>query len=195
MKLFLLSALFFALLLTPSLCLAQEPHEANEPDSEGRCGVYADSKIEEVAGNKGEVFKVVKVAREHLNLPNDYDKSTTEADNTIKTDTACSFSKMYDAAEKEGVHFKIDSAFRPLARQEYFWHCYQTKTCNGGHLAAVPGNSNHGLGVATDINVSANPNTYKWLSEHAHEFGFVRAVPTEKWHWEHHPGYPRAPYT
>ena len=28
--------------------------------------------------------------------------------------------------------------------------------------------------------------TYKWLMDNAHKYGFIRTVPTERWHWEYH---------
>ena len=28
--------------------------------------------------------------------------------------------------------------------------------------------------------------TYKWLMDNAHEYGFIRTVDTERWHWEYH---------
>jgi LAS superfamily LD-carboxypeptidase LdcB len=65
--------------------------------------------------------------------------------------------------------------FRTYARQQYFWHCYQTKSCNNGNIAAYPGTSNHGVGLALDIHI---PN-YAWMKAHAHSFGFVRTVRSE----------------
>lgn len=73
-------------------------------------------------------------------------------------------------------------------------NCYRSKRCNNGNLAAAPGTSNHGIGLAVDLNSSAK-GVYSWLSKNAHKFGFVRTVASEKWHWEHRVGWKRAPYT
>jgi LAS superfamily LD-carboxypeptidase LdcB len=52
-----------------------------------------------------------------------------------------------------------------------------------GHLAALPGHSNHQSGHALDLAVSG-PNVLAWLEAHAADFGFRRTVPKEPWHWE-----------
>jgi LAS superfamily LD-carboxypeptidase LdcB len=71
-----------------------------------------------------------------------------------------------------------------MATQRYLYHCYKTKACNGGNLAAVPGYSNHQSGHALDLNTAAG-GVYSWLANHGHAYGFRRTVPSEKWHWEH----------
>lgn len=73
-------------------------------------------------------------------------------------------------------------------------NCYRSKRCNNGNLAAAPGTSNHGIGLAVDLNSSAK-GVYSWLSKNAHKYGFIRTVASEKWHWEHRVGWKRAPYT
>jgi hypothetical protein len=62
------------------------------------------------------------------------------------------------------------------------------------NLAARPGHSNHQdpLGSqAIDIAGAkrANSAVYQWLRAHANEYGFIRTVPTENWHWEYRPGW------
>jgi LAS superfamily LD-carboxypeptidase LdcB len=51
-----------------------------------------------------------------------------------------------------------------------------------------PGWSNHQDGKAYDFNVTDLPKVYAWLVGNAHSFGFVRTVPSERWHWEYLPG-------
>lgn len=94
--------------------------------------------------------------------------------------TAHAFLKLQAAAEKAGVTLTISSAFRTMKEQQYFWSCYQTKACNGGHLAAHPGNSPHQNGRALDLG-STN---FSWLTSHASQFGFAKTVPSERWHFE-----------
>jgi len=92
------------------------------------------------------------------------------------------------AASAAGIRLTINSGFRTLARQQYFWNCYQTKKCNGGHLAAHPGTSNHGKGQALDINTgSTSTATYRWMAANAARFSFRRTVSVEPWHWEYLP--------
>ena len=51
-----------------------------------------------------------------------------------------------------------------------------------GGLAAAPGTSQHGWGLAVDLGL--NPNSQAWMRQHAKEYGFVENVPGEPWHWE-----------
>jgi hypothetical protein len=102
----------------------------------------------------------------------------------VEVNTARAYLRMRKAARRSGVHLHVVSGFRSMAEQRYLYHCYKTRACNGGNLAAVPGYSNHQSGHALDLNTSAG-GVYSWLANHGHAYGFRRTVPTEKWHWEH----------
>ena len=102
----------------------------------------------------------------------------------VEVNTARAYLRMRKAARKAGVSMYVVSGFRSMASQRYLYHCYLTKACNGGNLAAVPGYSNHQSGHALDLNTSAG-GVYSYLVNHGHAFGFRRTVPSEKWHWEH----------
>jgi len=151
--------------------------------SKTNCGVYAKAKRSKIRGNGGTTYTVVKINRAHLTNPSSASLSPTASDNTITVGTACAFNTMAAAAKKSGLRLTINSGFRTLARQQYFWNCYVSKKCNGGNLAARPGTSNHGRGVALDINVASGA-VYNWLAKNARKYGFIRTVPTERWHWE-----------
>jgi hypothetical protein len=169
--------------------------DASSGSGEGLCGSYANAIVSSIAGNGDVIYSVVKILPEHLSNPSSYSLAPTESDNTMTTSTACAFDKMASAAKQAGVAIKINSGFRTIARQNYFWNCYQTKKCNNGNLAAKPGTSNHGKGIALDLNTDcggqtgAKPNcggsaVYQWLYNNAHKYGFIRTVQTEPWHWE-----------
>jgi hypothetical protein len=162
---------------------------------EGLCGGYEGSTVSSIAGNGNVIYSVVKIKTEHLSTPSTYTLSPTESDNTMTTSTACAFDQMASSAKEAGVTITIASGFRTIARQEYFWNCYQTKKCNNGNLAAQPGSSNHGKGIALDLNSDCGKQAgekpscggskvYQWLYNNAHRFGFTRTVKTEPWHWE-----------
>jgi hypothetical protein len=64
-------------------------------------------------------------------------------------------------------------------------------------LTAGPGFSNHQNGKAFDIQTgmgksqspySTTTKTWRWLVANMHQYGFIRAVAKERWHWEYHPG-------
>lgn len=59
---------------------------------------------------------------------------------------------------------------------------------------AAPGASNHGNGVAIDLNTGGRTNyspldtaNYVWLIKNGYKFGFIRTVKSEEWHFEYLP--------
>lgn len=86
--------------------------------------------------------------------------------------------------EKEGVHIAVngpDSAYRPFDRQVY-WRNYW---CSRGACqnAAVPGNSNHGLGLAADCPVFVQA----LIAKYGPKYGWRKAcsdAPWESWHYK-----------
>lgn len=65
----------------------------------------------------------------------------------------------------------------------------------GTAMAAVPGTSNHGWGLALDIAekvngkpVSISARSVKWLVKHARQYGFSAEVQSEQWHWRYYAG-------
>lgn len=109
---------------------------------------------------------------------------TTIDGHYVEVNTARAYLRMRKAARNAGVSIRVVSGFRSMASQRYLYHCYLSKACNGGNLAAVPGYSNHQSGHALDLNTSAG-GVYSYLVNHGHAYGFRRTVPSEKWHWEH----------
>lgn len=101
----------------------------------------------------------------------------------VEKDTANAFWVMREAASADGVEIHINSGFRTMEEQEYFYMCYTCCCCNSCNLAAQPGYSNHQSGHALDLNTSA-AGVYDWLAAHGGEYGFSRTVPSEDWHWE-----------
>ena len=57
------------------------------------------------------------------------------------------------------------------------------------HMAATPGRSNHGWGLAFDMSFGSNRNSpgYKWMVQNAAKFGYKGPLqnPAEAWHWEY----------
>lgn len=69
-------------------------------------------------------------------------------------------------------------AYRTYAEQEYFWNVYQS----GGNLAARPGTSNHGLGLAVDC---ATTDMTAAINEYGADYGWQKKwsdAPQEWWH-------------
>lgn len=89
------------------------------------------------------------------------------------------------------IKFKINSCYRTFEDQQRVKNQY-------GKLAATPGTSNHGFGLAVDFayggGAKLTPSTaqYKWLQENAAKYGFKRLPYNPKhpesweaWHWEY----------
>jgi predicted chitinase len=157
------------------------------------CGSYSGSLSFKIAGNQNVIYDVVKIRKEDLTYPSVAQKKPTQKDNTMTVKTACAFSRLQAGAASAGYRLTINSGFRVLARQTYFWNCYQEKLsnrpkpwCNNGNKAARPGTSNHGTGIALDLNLSTS--AYGWMRNNAARYGFIRTVSSETWHWEYRPG-------
>ena len=56
-------------------------------------------------------------------------------------------------------------------------------------MAATPGTSNHGFGLAADLSnsptVPIGGATLRWMAEHGPSFGFWNTVRSEPWHWSY----------
>ena len=57
-----------------------------------------------------------------------------------------------------------------------------------------PGWSNHHDGSAFDFKVTGQPKVYAWLVGNGFKNGFIRTVPSERWHWEYRPNQ-KTPFT
>jgi len=68
--------------------------------------------------------------------------------------------------------------YRTYETQLNYWNQYK----NGGNLAARPGTSNHGWGVACDINYHGK-GVLAWLEANASKYKIYKRVPSENWHW------------
>ena len=83
-----------------------------------------------------------------------------------------------------GINLPISgsmSAYRTYDQQVYLYNLYLS---GQGNLAARPGTSNHGWGLAVDVSVSPYGSTYyNWLNANAGRWGFNDDVSGEPWHW------------
>ena len=79
-----------------------------------------------------------------------------------------------EAAKQAGHTIKYSTseygAWRPLSLQQYYYNCMKNCNCNSCNLAATPGKSNHGWGIASDMSYGSTAAKY-WAHDHAAEFG------------------------
>lgn len=102
---------------------------------------------------------------------------------------------MLAAANEDGVNLLVISCFRTLTKQTNLYNAEVQKWLNQGYseadakakagtIVAVPGTSDHNLGLAVDLNSVEqsfeNTRQFTWLQEHAEEYGFVMRYPKHK---------------
>lgn len=94
--------------------------------------------------------------------------------------------QMSDAAQQEGLSMKVVSAYRT---EDYQRGLYNNRVrtrgkVNADNYTARPGFSEHQTGLAVDINSTKSAfeysSEYKWLQEHAHEYGYILRYPKGK---------------
>ncbi|WP_338113031.1 M15 family metallopeptidase [Paenibacillus artemisiicola] len=102
-------------------------------------------------------------------------------DNKIRLSPAMTakFADMIKEAAKDGVdHFLISSGYRNDAEQEALYEQL------GPDIAAVPGHSEHSLGLALDIGSTKaqmkDAPEGKWLKANAWKYGFIARYPEDK---------------
>ena len=59
-----------------------------------------------------------------------------------------------------------------------------------GRLAATPGRSVHGIGMAADLGLTRRQ--FEWLKENGARFG-LQNLPSESWHWQFSASAPEPP--
>lgn len=102
--------------------------------------------------------------------------------------------KFIEAAAQNGYTITMSGndygSWRPYSLQQYYYNCYLTQSCNNGNLAAVPGSSNHGWGIASDLAFSSQSAKY-WAHDNCKAYGLsfnlcqnVRGNCAEDWHIE-----------
>jgi len=92
---------------------------------------------------------------------------------------AAAFTRLEAAARRDGVEFAVTDSYRSydaqvdVARRKGLY--------SQGGLAARPGTSAHGWGLAVDLDLDATAQA--WMRANAARFGFVEDTPREPWHW------------
>jgi len=110
----------------------------------------------------------------------------------IRPEASNAFTKMESSfARVFGSGIPVQEGFRSFQRQVELYNLYRS---GRGNLAAKPGTSNHGSGIAVDLGgafMNANSPQHRWLQVNGPKFGWVWAgrnfSQVEPWHWEYHP--------
>ncbi|WP_372595402.1 D-alanyl-D-alanine carboxypeptidase family protein [Actinotalea sp.] len=96
---------------------------------------------------------------------------------------ARSFEAMRSAAAADGVTIGVTDSYRSYEAQV---DVAARKGIYGqGGLAAVPGTSDHGWGMALDLRL--DDAAQSWMQANAQTYGYVDDTPGESWHWHYVP--------
>lgn len=99
----------------------------------------------------------------------------------LSPEAASSFDKMVTEASNAGVEISITDSYRNYDQQVDLAK-RKGLTSEGGY-AAFPGTSQHGWGLAVDVNLT-KPGSREWMEANASRFGWVGEVEREPWHYE-----------
>lgn len=130
-------------------------------------------------------------------LPEDYEVELTELSNGQKVDSRIYpyLQEMFDAARAEGIYPIVREGYRTAEEQQEILDDKIQTYINQGYSqsraektakewVALPGTSEHQLGIAVDINADkskcSNEEVYAWLAENAYKYGFILRYPMGK---------------
>ncbi len=120
------------------------------------------------------------------------------------------YEEMYEAAKAEGIYLTPCSGYRSYELQERNYnnkisffesqgYSYDEAKVKAATIIMPPGSSEHNLGYAMDIvcvdEWFEDTDEFKWLTEHAADYGFIMRYPKDKqditkviyepWHWRY----------
>ncbi|WP_263118180.1 M15 family metallopeptidase [Cellulomonas sp. RIT-PI-Y] len=92
---------------------------------------------------------------------------------------ASALTQLIADAKAQGVTIGITDSYRSYASQVDV--AARKGLYSEGGLAAVPGTSDHGWGMAADLDLDSSAQA--WMRANAGRYGFVEDTPREPWHW------------
>lgn len=137
------------------------------------------------------------LVNEDYYIPEDYQVTLVKLDNGERVDERIcpALLEMFEEAEKDDVYMVVADGYRSHKEQEEVLK-EKTKEYQKRVLipwiakmmaekwVAIPGTSEHQLGIAVDINAdaihSSGQQVYQWLFNHAYEYGFIQRYPSDK---------------
>lgn len=207
---------FLAKNLDRYLDYIDEEEEENMTDVVAIVNVNADHKWYEVEYKTDITLKEEMIVNKFYALTEDYTPENlvsipldyaygTEGENQLIEYAYEKFLDMWQAANDEGYYLMVTSSYRDYASQK---EIYDSRKATLGErkadeTAARPGHSEHQTGLVVDMTSQTAPSgsefaesdEYKWLKEHAYEFGFIERYPEgktyltgyspESWHWRY----------
>jgi D-alanyl-D-alanine carboxypeptidase len=96
---------------------------------------------------------------------------------------AHAFEQMSAAARADGIAVGVTDSYRSYDAQVRL--AEEKGLYSQGGLAAEPGTSNHGWGLALDLDL--DDRAQAWMRSNGWRYGFVEDTPREPWHWTYRP--------
>ncbi|PYF97815.1 D-alanyl-D-alanine carboxypeptidase [Georgenia satyanarayanai] len=116
-------------------------------------------------------------------IPRDALEPVGETGHRLWAPAAQSFEKLLSAAAADGVSIGVTDSYRSYDVQVDVVR--RKGLYSEGGLGAKPGTSQHGWGMAVDLDL--DPSAQAWMRANAARFGFVEDTPREPWHWAFQP--------
>lgn len=130
-------------------------------------------------------------------IPDDYQVELTELSNGKKVDSRIypELQEMFNDARAQGYGLFVREEYRTQEEQQQLMdekiEAYENEGKSKSEAkklaeqwVAIPGTSEHQLGIAVDINAdttkSSSDDVYNWLAENAHTYGFIKRYPSNK---------------
>ena len=169
---------------------SSEPYLRPAPPSTGGGGIVPDLASygnQATAMNQGPISDLGTMQNTGEN--GRLDPSTLKSiggNHRLRPDAADAYLRMVDAARADGISWTITDSYRTYQQQVVL--AQQKGIYGQGGLAARPGTSNHGWGLALDLGnrsggMIENTPEHAWLVQNAGRFGY-RTIPDEPWHWQ-----------
>lgn len=140
-------------------------------------------------------WNLILVNRDNY-IPDDYEIELTELSNGEKVDSRIypELQKMFNAARAEGLGLHVAAGYRTKEKQQQLLDekikAYESEGNSkqeakelAKQWVAIPGTSEHQLGIAVDINADtthSRDELYNWLAENGHKYGFIKRYPSDK---------------
>lgn len=141
-------------------------------------------------------WNLILVNRENY-IPADYEVQLIELSNGKKIDSRIypELQEMFNAARAQGYGLFVREGYRTQEEQQQLMdekiEAYENEGKSkpeakklAEQWVAIPGTSEHQLGIAVDINAdttkSSRDDVYNWLEENAHTYGFIKRYPSNK---------------
>ena len=221
-----------AVLCTGAMLLSAVPHaRAAEPDviqAAGDIGKIVEQTLGSVRDKLAELEETIYIPHASdwnlilvnpwNSVPEDYTVTLREIGNGQSVDERCAddlMDMLADCKARSGGTPVVCSSYRTQAKQQSLYdnkvkrlmkqgYSYETALTEAARVVAVPGTSEHQLGLAVDIvdksyqildKKQETTAVQKWLMEHAWEYGFILRYPNgttdltgiiyEPWHYRY----------